>query len=576
MPGFNLSIGEKKFPIKEDEGKILQQEISGPRYKIQQFTLRKFLGDKLFYEDDEHIIVLDGVILNKNLLKKENEAWHEAALRLYRSEGIYFFKRFRGSFIGLFYSKREEKWIIFNDQLGTKALYYHQVNNELFVSSELKNLHALFKKWKVQTYLNHQSVYSLLTYGYMLDDNTLWNEIKKLPPGSCIIFEGKRAQITQYYRLPKAPVNDARSRQELIDDIDEKFRAAIRLQFEKDREYGYRHLVGLSGGLDSRMTSYVAHDLGYRSQINFTFSQTNYLDETIPKKIAEDLKHEWIFKALDNGLFLKEIDEAVEMTGGTTLHYAVAHANSIYKFLNFDRFGILHSGQLGDVIISSFIKDFEDKEIGRKSFSKKLQNKISEKRVMPSIEEKEHVLLYRRGINGANSGLVTAQQYTETVSPFYDIEFLEFCLTIPIKIRSGHSLYRDWVIQKYPRAAEYIWETTKKPLNTKIKKPMVLTIGHKKIPLKSIWPIILHKAGLRERFSKKKITSKKTMHPFNYWYENDPELREFFDSYYRENFNHLNNGEEGLKNEVSDFYTNGTPLQKTMVLTLLSALKLSK
>ena len=575
MPGFNLSIGEKNFPKKENDNKLIQQEISGGDYRIEQFSLNKFIGDKLFHEDQKHIIVIDGIILNKNILQKKNEEWHETVLRLYNSDGIHFLKKLRGSFNGLIFFKKENKWIIFNDQLGTKPLFFNCINSQLYLSTELKNLHDFFKNSGLKTSLNQQAAYTLLTYGYMLGDNTLWQEIKKLDPGSCIIIYNGKMDIQQYYKLPRAPKDDHRSRQELIDGIDQKFRSAIRLQFEKDKEYGYKHLVALSGGLDSRMTSYVAHDLGYRNQINLTFSQTNYLDETIPKKIAEDLKHEWIFKALDNGLFLKDIDEAVGITYGTTLYYTIAHALSFCKFLNFESFGILHSGQLGDVIISSFIKDYEDKEIGRKAYSKKLQSKIKENKVMPSIEEKERALLYRRGVNGANSGLVATQNFTETTSPFYDIDFLEYCLSIPIKKRSGHSLYRDWVIQKYPGAAAYIWETTKRPVNAEIKKPKIFRIGSRKIHLDSIWPIILHKTGIKKRYSRKKST-KSSMHPLNYWYENDPELKEYLDTYFEQNFIYLEDNEEDLKNDVSILYRKGTAFEKIMVLTLLSALKLSK
>lgn len=575
MPGFNLSIGERVFPKNNSDSKVLQQEISGPGFQLKQFTLKKFLKDKLFYENKEHIIVLDGVILNKNVLKKDNEEWHETVIRLYRAEGIHFLKKFRGSFIGLFYFKLEDKWIIFNDQLGTKPLFYNSSSNQFFLSAELRNLHHLFKSSGIKTSLNQQAAYSLLTYGYMLGENTLWTEIKKLSPGSCIVIQDRKIKIKQYYQLPKAPVNDPRSRKELIDGIDEKFRAAVRLQFDKDCEYGYKHLVALSGGLDSRMTSYVAHDMGFKNQINFTFSQTNYLDETIPKQIAEDLKHEWIFKALDNGLFLKDIDEAVEMTGGITLYYTIAHAISFCKFLNFENFGILHSGQLGDVIIGSYIRNIENMEIGQRAYSKKLQNKIEENKMMPSVEEKERALLYRRGFNGANSGLVATQYYTETTSPFYDIDFLEYCLSIPIAKRLEHSLYRDWVIEKYPGAAEYVWETTKKPVNAVIKKPKILKIGSRRIPIKSILPILLHKTGIRERYSKKKST-KSNMHPLNYWYDNDSELRNYLDTYFEQNLIYFEDGDENLKIDASNLYKTGTAIEKIMVLTLLSGLKLSK
>lgn len=62
------------------------------------------------------------------------------------------------------------------------------------------------------------------------------------------------------------------------------FSNTVRLEFEKDVEYGYKHIVTLSGGLDSCITALLAHKLGYVNQLNFTFSQSDYLDEKILKK----------------------------------------------------------------------------------------------------------------------------------------------------------------------------------------------------------------------------------------------------------------------------------------------------
>ena len=50
----------------------------------------------------------------------------------------------------------------------------------------------------------------------------------------------------------------------------------------------------LSGGLDSRMTVWVAHDLGYTHQLNMTFCQSNYLDFKIAQQIATDLRHDFM------------------------------------------------------------------------------------------------------------------------------------------------------------------------------------------------------------------------------------------------------------------------------------------
>lgn len=62
-------------------------------------------------------------------------------------------------------------------------------------------------------------------------------------------------------------------------------------------------MVDLSGGLDSRMVSWVANDMGYKEQLNISYCKEGYYDEKISKEIAKYLNHEYIFKYLDDKNF---------------------------------------------------------------------------------------------------------------------------------------------------------------------------------------------------------------------------------------------------------------------------------
>lgn len=121
---------------------------------------------------------------------------------------------------------------------------------------------------------------------------------------------------------------------------DKIFRRTIELEFEKDKEYGYKHIATVSGGLDSRMTTWVVHDMGYTDQVNYTFSQSGYLDETIAKEIARDLKHEWIFKFLDNGNFLTNIEDMIKVNFGNFLYTGSAHEKKYDRFIESKSFWV--------------------------------------------------------------------------------------------------------------------------------------------------------------------------------------------------------------------------------------------
>jgi asparagine synthase (glutamine-hydrolysing) len=516
---------------------------------------------------------LDGVITNsKELLDNEsNKEWKDCILELYSKNPRTFFKQLRGSFGGLIHNKNEDQWLIFNDHIGTKPLYFSHINAGIFISSEMTDQYHYLNSRNIEYHLNESAAYMLLSYGFMLDDVTLCSKVKKLLPGHFIEIKNGSISIEQYYTLPKTSMEgelQGKTESEYIEILDNTFRKAVSRQFEKDREYGYKHLVALSGGLDSRMTCWVADDLGYKDQLNITFSQSDYFDETIPKKIATDLTHEWLFKALDNGIFLKDIDEVTNITGGNLLYSGSAHANDMLKYINYDSLGLLHSGQLGDVIIGSYILDVNqnlDNVQPAGSYSKKYLNNISYTSKL--YTNQELFLMYQRGINGANNGLVITNQYAETMSPFYDIDFMEFCFLLPLKLRIDHNIYKKWIEKKYPKAGEYIWEKTRRPVL--FKSVYEIKYKGKTRPIENILSIIKNKLWKPE-FG---VDTKKHMNPFDYWYANNSDLREFQNNYFNENIEKVRSISERLYSDLFELYK-GTALEKTQALSLVSAIKL--
>lgn len=566
MPGFNLSIGEYKFPRFDSTRDLLVGNISGNNFSIDRYSLNKFQNDKLFFENDIYIVVLEGVVLNNHAFIKAGETWQETVIRIYETTGDVFFANFKGSFSGLLFDKRKNKWLIFTDHIGSKHIYFTKKGMNYLFSSEIKYLYDSLKENKISYSLDEQAAYMLLSYGYMLGDSTLCSEIKKLLPGHYLKIEDNKLSLHQYFALPDN-YDESITEDEAIENIDRLFREAIRLQFEKDREYGYKHLVALSGGLDSRMTSWVAHEMGYTNQLNFTFSQSDYLDETIAKQIASDLKHEWIFKSLDNGLFLSDIDEINKISGGNALYYGLAHGNSMLRYLNYDNLGLIHSGQLGDVIIGSFVSNYKgyNNDKGSGAYSKKYIYKLKIDDSKLNNSDFEKMMFYRRCFNGANTGLLTSQFYSETMSPFYDFNFLNYCLSLDAKHRINHRLYIKWIKQKYPNSANYKWEKTKlKPGQKRIE----VAYKGKKFPIDKIISLVLQKAGLKPPAS----STKKHMNPLEYWYKTNGDIKQFQDEYFGNNIN-LIQGKQ-LKNDCMMLYNTGNAIEKNQVLTLLSAVKL--
>lgn len=577
IPGLFGVIGKSNhcdtFTINDVSKKLIVRDKRVENLYVKQNTIDKFMDDKLFEENNDYFVVTDGVLLNTIELKEKykTSSLFETLVAMYKINGDRFIAELRGSFSGVFLDKKTDKKIVFTDHIGTKQIFWAIVEKELVFGSEINYLVQYYKCNKLPYHLSERSSYHLLTFGFMIEDNTIFKQFKKLLPGHYILAQNGKIEIKQYFILDNTP-NYEQNEEEIISNIDLLFKKAVRRAFDKDVEYGYKHLVGLSGGLDSRMTTWVANSLGYGENIvNFTFSQSDYLDETVPKKIASDLHHEWIFKSLDNGTFLKTIDEVVKINSGGALYYGLAHSKSCLDLIDNSKFGIIHTGQLGDVVIGTFFSSLDDNKVyslNDGAYSSMLLKKVMQEDIKNDYKNEEIFKLYTRGFTGANQGLLIAQQTNETYSPFYDVDFMSYCLTIPVKYRFRHKIYKKWILSKYPDAANYKWEK----INGTIKDYSVVIMGRevlmKTLPIKLL-SFLLKKAGIK----KDSIATKNHMNPLDYWYQTNQSLRNFMDEYCETNIVLLDGFVE-LKKDCEFLFSKGSNVEKNQVLTLLSVMKL--
>ena len=565
MNGFLLSIGVlPKLTNKNKRTFYCQNEDASYYLSALKTKINKF--DKTYFEDDKYIIAIEGIVLNKTELITQNNNWIATIIALYTEKGEVFFKDFRGSFSGVLFDKKTDKWIIYTDHIGSKHVYYNKIGiNKYLFSSKIIEIVNFKKENNQKVVLDTNAAYMLLSYGYIISKYTLTKDIFKLEAGHYIVIENNKLTVKRYHIFSNKPDYKS-SDSQLLNRLNNYFNQAVKRQFSKDVELDLDHLVGLSGGLDSRMTSLLAHKLGYIKQLNFSFSQSDYLDETIPKKIAADFKHEWIFKSLDNGLFLKNIDETTLLSEGNVNYFGLAHGNSLYKNLNFKNFGIIHTGQLGEVISGTYNtykiynKDFS---VESGAFSKKLISKINFTDINLDFENEEIFKFYLRGFSGMNAGLLALQHYSETMAPFYDVDLMEYALSIPVEKRYNHKIYMQWISKYQTEATNYIWEKTG---NKPVKSFYDIDVRYKgkKITIKKVFRQL--------KFFKPQVNTKNHMNPFDYWYNTNPEIKDFFNSYFAVNVELLKEYSE-LKTDAIHLFKTGTILEKGLVLSLLSYLK---
>ena len=589
MPGFIGQIDTTSIAFAEETRKNLVQSslLVDSAYHFQQRTINKFLGDKLFLDTDAYLLIIDGVVLNNRALMEQYQAasWQECVVAMYEQIGETFYLPWRGSFCGLLYDKRKDTWIIFTNHIGDKQLFWAPIHSGFLLSTEMDMLVRTMKLNQLPLTLNHDAVYFTLTHGFMIEDHTIAQEIKKIPAGHYVRIQAGKAELIQYHRFTNKP-NRTLTHEEAIQKIDTLFRNAVQLQFEKDKEYGYKHLTCLSGGLDSRMTVWVAHQMGYTEQLNTTFSESDYLDFSIAQQIATDLHHDFLFKALDGGECIKDLQHITPITYGQACYFGLAHGNGLYENLDFKPYGIVHTGMVGDAILGTFFKKMKynaEVKVGQGAYSVELIERLSDYTFQQAYENEEIFCLYTRGFSGANAGMTSFQRFTETCSPFCDVDFIEFCYSLPLEWRFNHKIYFDWILDCYPQAAEYVWEKIKRKISRienhqeRTMRVLGYEIPHWTEPGFRRWlkGSILRRLGLRKKSEKVKAPqafTKWSMNPIDYWFHINPSLPAFVDKYYSDNIAVITDTQ--LRQAIEGLYQKTTIYDKIQVISVIDTIKL--
>lgn len=526
---------------------------------------QRFTEDKVNYEDANIVILSDGVILNKFELLGKYDCKDLAEYMQTKCLSASFPSEMIGPFNSFIYDKNMKTGMAFGNQTGDSSVFYRIDEQEsLLVFSN--NFNCIIEKNDAHRCLDEQSAHYLLTYGFLVSDGTIIKGVKRLPPGKKLVFSEDGVKVTTYHRFDFLNRNDI-SLDEAINKIDELFRKAVRRCFEKDIEYGYTtHLADLSAGLDSRMVNWVARDMGYNDFVNITYSQSGSDENKLLEGLTRVLKSPVYYRQLDDASFIFEAEDAIRDEFGLAYYFGFTGGRQFLQLIDFDKFGLQHTGQIGDIVLSMSKISGNNTEV---DFSVGRCSKLLKLRYQPqgSYASNEEFLFYTRGFRGALSTHYIRSNYTYAVSPFLDPELIAYCLSIPDSLRRNHYLYWAWIDKKYPLAGKIKSSRERfyagAPISAKLyhyrKKA---ARGFNKYANK-----VLRKAGLG-RFA----LSGANMNPWDYWYDTNPDIREFVRNYTNEHLHFLSSYPH-IRDEVIAMSRSGRASDKLLAVSLLATIK---
>jgi len=157
--------------------------------------------------DNRYNIVYNGEVYNfleikktliKNGIKFNTNSDTEVILKSFVFYGYKAFSLFNGMFALGIYDSLKNELILARDQYGIKPLYIYHDQNLLIFSSEKK---SILKFNEIRIDINYQAMSEYIWFGNPLGNNTFYNQINELEPGTIIKISKGKTEKNKFFDI---------------------------------------------------------------------------------------------------------------------------------------------------------------------------------------------------------------------------------------------------------------------------------------------------------------------------------------------------------------------------------------
>jgi asparagine synthase (glutamine-hydrolysing) len=435
--------------------------------------------------------VFDGVVYRDTQGHGENLVEADGAALLFErflESGTDCLTEISGSFNVAWWDGRAGRLVLANDKLGHRLLFFGLRAGRLVFASMLARVMAAAV---LSPEMDPGGLADLLSYGHTLGERTLFKDVRILPPGSVLTYEGGELHVRQYWSVDQVEVHGRYDRRRL-DELEDVFRTAVRRVIRPDLTCS----IALTGGLDSRCVlaaaanqrlSFVAHtggqpdstDVVLARQVAARAGVQHRFGRLDPRKLGERLSpmvlHQGgILATLDShpcGLFKSSppVDAQVqaitgEIARGTWLSsedLGVRGVAAVREALR-ERVSTKTARRLN---LSQLWRP-EFRHLGLRAREEHLDAVLSGCRVQDSaLLLYDHFALYEHTRKILNKATLIVRAVMEDYSPYLDHQWLEAVLAIPVSERVTKRIQVDLIKRLYPSLVDIAHEKNLIPLS---------------------------------------------------------------------------------------------------------------
>lgn len=185
----------------------------------------------------------------ENLRRRDHDFCHNNAsyiIHLYEEHGKGFIEKLNGFFCGILVDLASEKILLFNDRFGMQRIYYYQIGDSIFFSTEQKAILGVHPNLRRPV---PEALAELCSMGCVLNNKTLIREIFLLPGASIWSFIRGSWKKETYFNKEIWEEQPSIS----LESFYSGFRSLFKKILPRYLNSADKITISLTGGLDTRM-----------------------------------------------------------------------------------------------------------------------------------------------------------------------------------------------------------------------------------------------------------------------------------------------------------------------------------
>ena len=253
---------------RDDEGVWTSPPVNGSGQRVCLGHRRLSIIDTssaghqpMLSHDGRFVVILNGEIYNYRELREQliakghqfrTQTDTEVLITAWAEWGESCLDRLNGMFAFALWDDRERALFLVRDHVGIKPLYYAECqepdrqggSRSFAFASEIK---AILASGLIKAKLDLESLHQFLTFLWTPDPNTLFQNIKTVPPGHLLEWRDGEINVRQWWDISFDEIEEGRSEAWWQERVLETLDRVVRLEIVADVPLG----SFLSGGIDS-------------------------------------------------------------------------------------------------------------------------------------------------------------------------------------------------------------------------------------------------------------------------------------------------------------------------------------